>query len=86
MADESGAATSDGIADTLLAMLEQADEAATAAEERTPEAEREAMEAVREQAVEFGTNPKSAGEHGLAGCIRRKWERFLERHGACASL
>ena len=39
------------------------------------------MEACREQAAEHGEQPKSESENGMAGCMRRKFERFLERHG-----
>ena len=52
-----------------------------AAVERTAEAEFEAMETALEQAAEFGAQPKSESENGMAGCMRRKFERFLERVG-----
>ena len=42
----------------------------------------EAMAAVRQQAEEHGVNEKSHGVHGWAGSMMRKFERFLEKHGA----
>ena len=48
-----------------------------------PSVEQEAAEMARikQRAKEHGVNPKSHGEHGWAGSIMRKSERFLERHG-----
>ena len=48
-----------GMGGTLLEQLEAAVEAVDAASTITPEAEREAMEAAREQAAEHGMHPKS---------------------------
>ena len=39
------------------------------------------MARIKQRAKEHGVNPKSHGEHGWAGSIMRKSERFLERHG-----
>ena len=69
------------MAGDLLEELMAAEAALEAATQRTPEAEREAMEACREQAAEHGEQPKSESENGMAGCMRRKFERFLARHG-----
>ena len=37
---------------------------------------------VREDAALHGVNPKSSGEHGWAGAMARRFERFLNAHGA----
>jgi hypothetical protein len=69
------------MADALLSELEAAMAAVDAAVERTPEAELEALETALEQAAEYGDHPKSESENGMAGCMRRKFERFLDRLG-----
>ena len=45
------------------------------------EEERAAMESTRLHAVEHGGNPKTGTEHGWVSSMRRKFERFLEKHG-----
>ena len=39
------------------------------------------MAATRAQAAEHGDSAKAGGEHGWVGSLRRKFERFLEKHG-----
>ena len=39
------------------------------------------MQATREEAAAHGVNEKSLGEHGWAGSMARRFERFLARHG-----
>ena len=68
--------------DDDLAALEAALEAADRAQAMTVQQEVEAMAAVRQQAEEHGVNEKSHGVHGWAGSMMRKFERFLEKHGA----
>ena len=67
----------DGTLDELAAAMAAVD----AAVARTPEAELEAIETVLEQAAEYGEHPKSESENGMAGCMRRKFERFLDKLG-----
>ena len=47
----------------------------------TVEQEAAAMEEMQQRAEEHGINQKSAGVHGWAGSMMRKFERFLEKHG-----
>ena len=67
--------------DAMLAELEEQDAVTDAAFTVSVEQEAVAMEAVQAQADAHGVNPKSHGEHGWAGSMRRKFERFLEKHG-----
>jgi hypothetical protein len=69
-------------ADALLESLSEATAAADAALHRTVEEEAARMDATRQQAVEHGVDPKAGGEHGWVGSMRRKFERFLEKHSA----
>ena len=65
----------------LLAALQADDALLEAATTVTVEQEAQAMAATRERAAEHGVEPKSHGEHGWAGSMRRKFELFLEKHG-----
>ena len=65
----------------LLERLRAEADAADAALQPTPEQERERMEVVRERAVEHGGNAKAGKVHGFVGCMRRNFERFVEKHG-----
>lgn len=65
----------------LLAALQDEDELVDASMRPTAEEERVVMAATRQQAVEHGVNAKAGGEHGWVGSMRRKFERFLEKHG-----
>ena len=70
--------------------VEEVDELVAAAESALDESERNttvsveqeaaAMAAVRTQIEEHGVSEKTHGKHGLAGSMRRKFERFLEKH------
>ena len=60
----------------LLAALQADDALLEAATTVTVEQEAQAMAATRERAAEHGVEPKSHGEHGWAGSMRRKFERF----------
>ena len=44
------------------------------------------MAAVRTQIEEHGVSEKTHGKHGLAGSMRRKFERFLEKHAVRLGL
>jgi len=66
----------------MLAALREEAEAADASLRRTVEEERAVMAQTRQQAVEHGVNAKGGGEHGWVGSMRRKFERYLEKHGA----
>lgn len=69
----------------VAALMEQMDDAAAAAEAAatlTLEQEREAMEEIRSRAETYGVHPKSDGVHGCTGSMMRKFEVFLEKHGA----
>ena len=65
----------------LLAALQADDALLESATTVTVEQEAQAMAATRGRAIEHGVEPKSHGEHGWAGSMRRKFERFLEKHG-----
>ena len=65
----------------MLAALQADDARLEEATTVTVEQEALAMAATRERAEEHGVEPKSHGEHGWAGSMRRKFERFLEKHG-----
>ena len=66
----------------LLAALEDEDAGVEASLRPTAEEERAVMTATRQQAFEHGVNAKAGGEHGWVGSMRRKFERYLEKHGA----
>jgi hypothetical protein len=66
----------------MLAALREEAEAAEAALRPTIEEERAVLEATRQHVVEHGVNAKAGGEHGWVGSMRRKFERYLEKHGA----
>ena len=51
-------------------------EVTTSVEQETAE-----MEATQEAADELGSNAKTWGEHSPVASMRRKFERFLEKHG-----
>ena len=65
----------------LMAAAEAAAAAAEALANPSVEQEAAAMAEVQARAEEFGVHPKSHGEHGWAGSIMRKFERFIEKHG-----
>ena len=65
----------------LLAALQADDALLESATTVTVEQEAQAMAATRGRAVEHGVEPMSHVEHGWTGSMRRKFERFLEKHG-----
>ena len=67
--------------EALLAAMEASNAAVDASLRPSVEEERAMMEATRERAVEHG-QPKASGEVGYVGSMRRKFEVFLEKHGA----
>ena len=67
--------------EALLSGVLTAQAAVDGAYERSPEAEVEAMEALREQAADNGGHPKTDSVRGFVGCMCRKFEKFLQRLG-----
>ena len=80
---EGAESSADGVLEAaMLQAMHEADAAAAASLRPTVEEERERMEELREHVVAHGGNPKAGNEHGYVGCMRRNFERFLEKHGA----
>ena len=66
----------------MLAALREEAEAADASLRPTVAEERAVLEAARQHVLEHGVNAKAGGEHGWVGSMRRKFERYLQKHGA----
>jgi len=80
---EGAESSADGVLEAaMLQAMHEADAAAAASLRPTVEEERERMEELREHVVAHGGNPKAGNEHGYVGCMRRNFERFLDKHGA----
>ena len=72
----------EAMANAMIAALEEEDAAFEASLRPTVEEEQAIIAATHQQAVEHGDSAKAGGEHGWVGSMMRKFERFLEKHGA----